>query len=164
MPTLLETATRISENLGNPDSPTVGVIQYWLRHNIGTLNTLLNTGYTIDASDGTVEPDLAEDDAAIFQLMYNIYYYDTKVRANLGAAAIDNVLEVAENGAVVRMVNKNSIALSYIQMKKQEQEELNKMVSLYRGNRAVPDQVAGEDDVDVLYSSNYNLRRTISNL
>lgn len=164
MATLLEVSERIYQSLGSPDSPTVGVIQYYLRHNIGALNTLLNTSYLIDATDGTVEPDLAEDDAVIFQSMYFIYYYDTRVRANLGAASIDSILEVAENGAVVRMTNRNSLALTYVQMKKQDQENLNNMVAFYRSNRAVPDQVVGEDDVDVLYSTNYNLRRTINNL
>lgn len=164
MATLLEVSERISQSLGNPTSPTPGVIQYYLRHNIGVLNTLLNTTYTINASDGTINPDLAEDDAAIFQTMYFIYHYDTNVRSNLGAAGIDSILEVAENGAVVRMTNRNSLALTYVQMKKQEQENLNNMVAFYRGNRATPDQVAGEDDVDVLYSTNYNLNRTINNL
>ena len=161
MPTLIEIATRISQNLGNPDAPTVGVINYWLRNNIGNLNNLLNTGYIIDGTDGSIDPDLTEQEAGIIQSMYFVYFYDTKIRANLGAAAIDSVLEVSENGALVRLTNKNEISKSYIQMKRQEQEELNNLVSMYRSNNATPQSVDGNDDLEHLYhgvSTNINVR------
>ncbi len=158
---LLEVATQIHQDLESPDSPTVGVIQYWLRHHISELNNLINTGYTIDNNDGSIEPDLAEQDSAILKKLYMVYYYDTKIRANLGAASVDSVLEVAENGALIRMTNKNEISKSYIQMKKHEQEELNNLVTFYRGNNAVPQAVAGTDDIDTWYdgiNSNTNTR------
>lgn len=159
--TLLELATTISQDLGNPDAPTVGVIQYFLRHSVFTLNNLINTSYTIDSSDGSIEPDVGDQESAILKKMYFVYFYDTKIRANLGAAAIDSVLEVSENGALVRLTNKNSIATSYIQMKKQEQEELNNLVSMYRSNNATPQSVDGNDDLEHLYhgvSTNINVR------
>ncbi len=163
MATLIEIATRISQNLDNPDSPTIGVIEYWLRHNIGNLNNLLNTGYSIDQTDGTVEPDLGENEAAIFQTMYLVKYYEGKIRANLGAAAIDSILEVSENGAVVRMTNKNSIAQTYSQIKNQEQEVLNKLVTFYRGNNATPQGIDGDDTVDVLFNGVNSVRSKTSN-
>lgn len=159
--TLIELSTRTSQNLENPDAPTVGVINYWYRHNIGALNNLINTSYSIDVSDGSIDPDLDEQEGSIFMKLYMVYYYDTKIRANLGAASVDSVLEVAENGAVVRMTNKNEISKSYIQMKKHEQEELNNLVTFYRGNNAVPQAVAGTDDIDTWYdgiNSNTNTR------
>ena len=164
MATLIEIAIRISQNLDNPDSPTPGVIEYWLRHNIGNLNNLLNTGYSIDQTDGTVEPDLGENEAAIFQTMYLVKYYEGRIRANLGAAAIDSILEVSENGAVVRMVSKNNLALSYIQLKKQEQETLNNLVTFYRGNNAIPQGIDGDDTTDFVYDGVNSVRsKTSSN-
>lgn len=164
--TLLEIATQIHQDLESPDSPTVGVIQYWLRHHTTELNNLINTGYTIDGNDGSIEPDLSDQDSAIIKKMYMVYHYDTKVRANLGAAGIDSILEVAENGAIIRMQNKNEISKSYIQMRKETQMELNNLVTFYRGNNSAPQAVAGTDDVDVWYdgvNSNVNVRN-ISNL
>lgn len=159
--TLLELSTTISQDLGNPDSPTVGVINYWLRHAVFTLNNLINTSYTIDATDGSIEPDIGDQESAILKKMYFVYFYDTKIRANLGAAAIDSVLEVSENGALVRLTNKNEISKSYIQMKRQEQEELNSLVAMYRANNATPQSVDGNDDLEQLYhgvSTNINIR------
>lgn len=155
---LLEAATRIHQNLGSPDAPTVGVIQYYLRHNIGQLNNLINTGFSIEPVDGTIEPDLDEDAFGVYQCLYLIYYYGQKARENLGAAAIDPVLEVAENGAVVRLTSRNSISLSYIQLKKQEEEQLHKLVHFYRMNRATPDAVHGEDDDDVEFDGTSSVR------
>lgn len=160
MATLIEVSERISQNLDSPDSPTVGVINFWLRHSIGNLNNLLNTGYTIDQTNGTIEPDLTENDAAIFQHMYLIHYYDGKIRANLGAAAIDPILEVAENGAIVRMVNRNSIALTFTQLKRQEQEVLDTLVMHYRMNNATPQQVVGDDTTEEWYDGTNSSLRT----
>ena len=164
MPSLLEISTQLSQDLGSPDSPTVGVIQYWLRHHVSELNSLINTGYVIDESDGGINPDITDNDAAIIKKMYMVYYYDTRIRANLGAAAIDSILEVSENGAVVRMTNKNSIALTYTQLKKQEQESLDKLVTFYRGNNATPQGIDGDDTVDTLFNGVNSVRsKTSSN-
>ena len=162
MPTLYEISTRAHQNIGSPDSPTVGVINYWMRHSIGNLNNEINTSFSIDVYDGTVEPDLDEMQAGILQSMYMVYYYETKIRANLGAAAIDSILEVSENGALVRMTNKNSIAQSYIQLKKQEQEVLDKLVTFYRGNNATPQSVDGDDTSDTLYDGVNSIRSKTS--
>lgn len=143
--TLIELSEQISQDLNNPDYPTVGVIQYWCRHAVFSLNNLINTSYTINQTDGTISPEIGDQESAILKKMYLVYYYGNKVRENLGAAAIDPVLEVSENGAVVRLTNRNSVALSYIQMKKQEQEDLNKLISFYRSNHAVPEGIDGDD-------------------
>ena len=156
--TLLELSTVISQDLGSPDAPTIGVIQYWLRHNVFTLNTLLNTSYTINTTDGSLSPELSDTDSAILKKMYFVYYYDGKIRENLGAASIDPVMEVAENGAVVRLLNRNEISKSYIQIKKQEQEELNRLITFYRGNNAVPQSVDGDDTTDTEYNGVNSVR------
>lgn len=149
--TLIELSEQVSQDLGNPDSPTVGVIQYWLRHNTFLLNNLINTGYTINATDGSISPEIGDQESAILKKMFFVYFYDTKVRGNLGAAAVDPVLEVSENGAVVRLTNRNSIALSFIQMRKQEQEELNSLITFYRNNNAIPQSVEGDDTTEQWY-------------
>ena len=149
---LLELATRTHQNLNNPTSPTVGVLIYWYRHGIGSLNNLINASYSIDPADGTIEPDLDEQSAAIFMSLYMIYYWGNKVNESIGAGGYDHVLEVQENGALVRMVNKSSLAQTFSQMKRQEQENLNNLVSFYRGNNAIPQSVDGRD----LVSESYN--------
>jgi hypothetical protein len=159
---LLELATRTHQSLNSPSSPTVGVIQYYFRHNIGTLNNLLNSSYVIDAANGAISPDLGEQEGSIFMSLYMIYYWGNKVNESIGAAGYDHVLEVQENGAIVRMVNKNSLALSFIQLKKQEQDNLDNLVCFYRGNNAVPQSIDGEDTTEEFYNGNNGVRiRTI---
>lgn len=151
MPSLLEVSDQIYQDLGSPDVPTMGVIQYYLRHHITELNNKINTGYTIDGTDGSIDPDLGDQESAILKKMYMVYFYDTRVRASLGAASFDPVLEVSENGAVVRLTNKNEIAKTYLQMKKEEQEELNRLVTFYRGNNSIPQSVDGDDTSEQWY-------------
>ena len=160
MPTLLEVSTQVHQDLGSPDSPTVGVIQYWLRHHVTDLNNAINTSYTISATDGSIEPDLGDQESSIIKRMYMVYFYDHKIRENLGAAAIDPVLEVAENGAVVRMVSRNNLALSYVQMKKAEKDTLDQLIHFYRTNSATPQSVEGDDTTDVDYDGTNPIRST----
>lgn len=151
MPSLIELSNEIYQDLGSPDSPTMGVIQYWIRNHVSELNNLINTSYILDGTDGSIDPDINDLDSAIIKKMYLVYFYESKVRGSLGAAALDPVLEVSENGAVVRLINKNEIAKSYIQMKKEEQEELNRLVAMYRSNNAVPATVDGDDTDEQWY-------------
>ncbi|MDP2692967.1 MAG: hypothetical protein Q8O88_04985, partial [bacterium] len=97
-------------------------------------------------------PILGDNEAAIFKVMYMIYYYDTKIRENLGAAAVDSVVEISEGGALVRLVSKNNIALSYIQQKRLANEELNDLVAGYRTGNSIPRQVVGDDTKEGYYN------------
>lgn len=162
MPSLLELSIQLHQDLGSPDAPTVGVIQYFLRHHVTELNNLINTGYTIDGTDGSIGPDLGDQESAILKKMYMVYYYGTQIRSNLGAAAIDPVLEVSENGAIVRLTNRNAISLTYVQMKRFEQEELDNLVSFYRSNNATPQVIDGDDTDDVWYDGVNGIRSKTS--
>ena len=69
-------------------------------------------------------------------------------------------MEVSENGAMVRLTNKNNIALSFIQMKRQEQEGLDKLIAFYRGNNATPQSVDGDDTIEGNFNGIFNAIRT----
>lgn len=151
---LLELSNRLHQKLGNPNNLAVGVIQYWLRFSLGRLNNLIFTSYSLQAQTGDVEGELGENEAGILEQMYFVYYYDVKIRENLGAASIDSVLEIAENGAVVRLISKNEISKTYVQMKRLAQEELDKLVSGYKMLNSIPVSVNGTDTQEGEYTSN----------
>lgn len=155
---LLDLAEEIHTDLDNPTSTSVPAIMFWLRGNLGNLNLKINSSYSLDSTSSEASPELSREDAAILKKMYFVYYYDWRIRENLGAASQDPVMEIAENGAVVRLVSKNSIAISYIQIKKQEQDELDKLITFYRGNNAVPLSVDGDDTTDVQFDGTNSIR------
>ena len=79
--------------------------------------------------------------------LYNIHYYNLKIRSSLGAAAKDSVLEVTADGATVRKINRNETGKVYLSIKKLEQDELNKEIANYNIGKSKPSQVAGDDTV-----------------
>lgn len=131
--------------LGSPTDVSVGVINFWLQSNIGLLNTLINSSYTLNDAGNEISPALGLAEKDIYKTLYNIYYYDKQIRASLGAGGITIALEVASDGGTVKTVNRNEISKSYIQMKKEEQIKLNKLISLYKSNNGNPIQIVGDD-------------------
>ena len=79
------------------------------------------------------------------RLLYYVNYYDLKIRATLGAASNDSVIEVASDGARVRKINKNELSKTYASLKKQEYGELSDMITAYKLRLSAPVQVAGDD-------------------
>ena len=151
--TLLELATQISQSLNSPDSPTVGVIMYKLRHSIGDLNNLINTSYTINATDGTVVPELDYQTASILQSIYMIYYWTNHINSSIGAGGYDHILEVSEGGATVRKTNRSELAKTFSQVRSQEQMNLDNLVNFYRSNNAIPQSIDGTDTIEELYGN-----------
>lgn len=109
-----------------------GTVGFWLRNNIGNLNNLLGTSYVIDIYSSEISGGVGEQEKAIFKKMYAIYYYGKQVNSNLGATAFDSIMEIASDGSTIRKVSKNQIAQTYLQLKKQEIEELNRLVNGYK--------------------------------
>lgn len=95
------------------------------------------------------------DEAALLKRMFMIFYYDSKFRRILHSLSENLVLQVESDGQKISLVNRNSIAQSYMQMKKTEIEELKKLINGYLRNRSNPRSVAGDDTMG--YSNEYGL-------
>ena len=78
----------------------------------------------------------------------------------LGAAALDSVIQISDLGTSIRKVNKNEIGKTYNQVKKQEQEELNRMIAAYKISASAPRQIAGDDTADGYYGDSQGSKRT----
>ena len=85
--------------------------------------------------------------------MYMLHYYDQQIRSNISSAGTDAVIEVASDGMKVRKINKTELAKHLGEIKKQEQEELNRLINYYKTNKSKPRQVAGDDTVEGYFSS-----------
>ncbi len=131
----------IFRELGSPASLSVPAVAYWARNHIGSLNSLLRTNFVLASDSLNVVPEIAEEEKVVLQKLFNIYYYDTQIRASLGAAGIDTVLEVTSDGATVRTASRNEIAKTWVQFKKTEQEDLAQLVAFYLAANVAPLQV-----------------------
>lgn len=141
----------IIDELGDTTNISLPSVVTYLRSNVGKLNDLLNTDYIVQpnsleivsSADNTVEIGLME--SAIFAQLYEVYYFQRRANALLGALAIDTVLEYQSDGGAIRMIDRNQIAKTYAQLKKDAQDALTKMVNRYKFYTTHPVQITGDD-------------------
>ena len=166
---IVDVADEVYRELGEPADISIASVAYWLRTNIGKLNVLLNKPYLI--SDTTLEiysSDEAKDpfginEKGIFKKIYTVYYYERLFRNALGAASTDSTIEIDQNGFRAKRVNKNELAKTYSDLKKQSDEALKMLLDKYELNAVTPLQVAGDDTIEAPGRS-YSYSRNIESL
>ena len=146
-------ASGIFEDLGNPSDISVTSISSWIRNNIGQLNNQIFTNYGItgDLFINDTCPD--DEEKVLINKNYNIYYYGKVISSNLGASAFSAVQEIDSDGGKVKMINKTELAKIYKDLKKQEYDELNKLINDYRLKNSSPQVVHGDDTETEEYNS-----------
>lgn len=160
---IADIAYEIFEELGEPDNASIPSIAFWLRANVSKLNILLDTKYIIDSSLEIVGPNPNKApftliEKSILQKMFMVSYYEKMFRNSLGAASIDSVVSVTDDGSTVVKINKNEIAKNYSQLKVQSENELHTLIKSYHSNEISPIQVAGDDIIESYKDVNDNRR------
>jgi len=92
-----------------------------------------------------------------------MHYYERLFRNALGAASTDSTIEIDQNGFRAKRVNKNELAKTYSDLRKQIADELQVLTKNYNLNEARPLQVAGDDTVEAPARS-YSYSRNIESL
>ena len=117
-------------------------------------------GLSVAGDNGaTSEPvivSIQAEESSVLKKMYIVHYYDQQIRATVGAASSDPVVEVASDGSRVRKINKNELSKTYISLKKEEYAELTDLINAYKLRKSSPVQVAGDDTAVGQYSINYD--------
>lgn len=147
-------AQEIFEELGEPSDFSIAAISAWLRRNIGGLNNLLNEAFSINDQGLEITPALNDTQKYIFKKMYNIYYFDLKIKST-GSLAISDFVSIKDDYGSVQKINKNEVLKNYLSIRKQEYDELNNLVAQYRNNGSTPVQVAGDDTIPGFYRDYY---------
>lgn len=150
---VVDIANELYLELGSPSNTGLAAISFWLRSNIGRLNSLINENLSVNESTYEIINTLSDETteeininaAAILKKMYYLHYYDVLIRENLGASGTDSFIEVESDGMRVRRVSKTEVGRNLISIKKAENEEFNRLVTAYKTNKAAPRQVAGDD-------------------
>ena len=116
---VVDIAEEAYRELATPSSLSVPAIAYWLRNNVGYLNTLLNTSYVIngtsleieetttDVAGKTTTSEIGVDESNILKKLYLIHFYYLKIRANIINVENDSIISVSDDGSSVTKVNKN---------------------------------------------------------
>ncbi len=131
-------ADELYRELEEPDDVSIPSIAFWLVSNIGRLNNLIGTDFTIESS--VIVPDLHENQKAIYKTLYFIHYYKRQVNSNLGAAGYSAIAEVKEGNRTVRRTNKTEIAKNYRSMVADYNDELMQQLMAYKMNQCTPEQ------------------------
>jgi len=147
---IVDIADEIYREIGSPTTLSIPPIAFWLKTNVGGLNSKINQSYTVDSS-GEISPDLGEDEKYIFKKMYLIHHYDVQVRTVLGAASTEAIVEIETDGTRVKKIDKTRQGRWFGMAKNTEMKELNELVSAYRSNKSTPLQVAGDDTTEGYY-------------
>jgi hypothetical protein len=152
---IVDLATELYDELGEPVDVSIPSIAYWLRSNIGDLNIMINKKFYIDET--TLEITSEDTDPfgnvekSIFKMIYSIHYYERLFRNALYAATQDSVISISDEGSSVTKINKNELAKNYASLRKQINDELNVLTKNYNLNEAKPLQVAGDDTIAGVY-------------
>jgi len=152
---IVDIANELYMELGEPKTLSIPPIVFWLRTNIGNLNSRLNTTYEINGTTYELTPEITHKEKDILKKMYMIHHYDAKLRESLGAASTDTWVEISSDGTSVRRVNKIQQSQTYQVAKKTEMEELDKLVAAYKLSGSTPIQVAGDDTVEGVYDPSH---------
>lgn len=158
---VVDIAQEIYFDLNSPSDLSVAAISFWVRANVGALNSFLFSNFVvnettyeiIDGDDNTTEINI--NAVAVLKKMYIVHRYGVIIRSKLTSMDSDDVVEVTHNDAKVRKLDKNQIIKSVSAEKKQEEESLKLLISAYRGKKFVPGQVVGDDIVAGAYPDNY---------
>jgi hypothetical protein len=151
----VDIADEIHRELGSPTDLGIAAISFWVRSNVGALNNHLNTNYEISQSTYEILQDsngpsegtaIGINEVAVLKKMYEIHYYDGKLKTVLTAATTDAVIALSSDGSSIKKVNKNEQGKLYASARNRVSDELSIMTHSYKINDVQPLQVAGDDD------------------
>jgi hypothetical protein len=163
---VVDIAQEIYFDLNSPSDLSIAALSYWLRSNVGKLNSLVFGNFSVNESYEIVDGDNNNEEidinaAAIMKKMYMINRYAVILRSKLTDLGTDDVIEVKDQDTSVRRTDKNLTIRSITAEKKQEEDELRYLINAYRAKKSAPKQVVGDDIIPGKYPE-YNPSFTYS--
>ncbi len=136
--------------VGEPTDVSMASISFYLRTSVGTLNGLIFGNYDLDANGLEFVPPITQNEAAILKAQWHVFYLDKQMRTALLTMTNNPTLEVTSDGATVRLASRTTVVQMYLQLRKEIQASLNKLIQGYNLNGALPSQVCGSDAISYL--------------
>jgi len=157
---VVDIAQEIYMDLNSPSDLSVAALSYWIRANVGRLNSLIFANFYINSSYEIVDADNSDAEidiiaAAILKKLYMVHRYSVIIRSKLTDINSDDVVEVKDQNTSVRRLDKTQLIKSISTEKKQEEEELKYLINAYRSRKSAPKQIVGDDIVPGAYPEYY---------
>jgi hypothetical protein len=161
---------------GSPSDLPVPTIAYWVRNNIGQLNSVTNSAFYIDATtleilrlnpedrSKTEIIEIAVEEKDVYKAIFQVYFIDREIRKNILSYTAAPVIEVAQDGNTIRMTSPTEIGRSLYAFRKAGTDALKDAITAYKVNKARPRQVAGDDTVEGALQTEPIYRRVFDNL
>ena len=123
----------------NTGAASISSISGWLQHNIGLLNTYLNTDFSGQ------DPAFEDEEKAIYTNLYMGHYYKKQALNTLRGIASDTngLLEVTEGDTTVRLTNKNEVSKNFRAISRDYFDEAKKLIHNYTIYESKPQQIVG---------------------
>lgn len=166
MPKVVDISQGIIDDLSDTTNISLPSVATYLRQNIGRLNDLINSNFiiqqgTLEIVDGTDGVTLIGDlESALYSQLYEIYYFQRRANSVLGVVSIDTVIQYQSDGGVIRQIDRNQIARTYLDLKKDAEEQLKSMVNKYKLYTIGAVQIIGSDLVHHTFPLSF-LRRNL---
>ena len=170
---VVDIADELFREVSEDSNYSIASISYWVRSNIGRLNSHLNTFFEIDSSsfeiiqktdknndNVLVTSEINLDEAAILKKMFLIYYYDRVIRTNISSGETDTIVQVTDQGSTVRKINKNEVIKSLTTIKRQEYLEMKDLIRDFKASQVSPRQTVGDDTIKGLFGGDNQFVRT----
>ncbi len=146
---VVDIATEIHIEIGQPTDTSIASIAYWVRSKTGEINNLLFESFEID--EDTYEildangDEISINAVSVIKKLYKVYYYEVQIRGHMSAVSTDTILEVTDQGSSVKKINRNEVSKTLATLKRAEQDELSDLISSYKIRLSTPNQVTGDD-------------------
>lgn len=129
--------TEFSYLTGSEQTSAINRASGWMEVNLGKLNTLLFTSFS------GVDPDLKQEEEAIYKQIYLVDYWKSKVGSVLKNAdsSTSEWLVLREGDSSIEKLNKNEVAKTYRGLSSDASVELDRLVHDYKYYQASPRQV-----------------------
>ena len=157
---VVDIAQEIFMDLGEPSDLSIAALSYWIRANVGKLNSIIFENFAlnqdfeiVDTSSDDTEINI--DAVAILKKMYLVHRYSVIIRSKLTDLDSDDVIEVQDQDSKVKRVDENQLIKTISAEKKQEEDELRYLINSYRTKSFDPKQMVGDDIVAGRYPQHY---------
>jgi len=157
---VVDIANEIYLENASPTDTSIAAIAFWLRSNVGKLNTILYEDFYVNDSSleifDSANAEISYIAVAIMKAMYKVYRIELDIRANINAINNDSILAATDEGFSIKKINRSEILKTLTAFKKDTLVELNGLMHNYRSLKGMPSQVAGDDTEKGIYPHNYS--------
>ena len=157
---VVDIANEIFLENASPSDTTIPAIAFWIRSNVGKLNTVIYEDFYVDTTDLEIHKCkdwlIGSMGASIIKMLFKIYRIDLDSRNMMVAVQYDTVLKATDQDFSIEKVNKSELLKTFANMKKDALKELQDLVHSYRSYYGEPKSVNGDDDIPGHFAGVYS--------